>query len=74
MKKQAKCDRMPARILDRLRRILPFADMVVNEVNFEEIDKIIPRMFEVMGRATRFSCMYIRGACRWLPSGFSRFS
>ena len=54
---------MPSVLLDRLRRILPLADKVADEIVCEETDileKIIPRMFEVMGRVAKFSCDYVR--------------
>ena len=54
---------MPAGLLDRLRRIVPFADKVADEVVSEEtemLEKVIQRMFEVMDRVARFSCKYVR--------------
>ena len=64
---------MPARLLDRLQRILPLADKVADEVVCEETDMLeeaIPRMFEVMDRVARFSCEYVRRGM-WLSSAFS---
>ena len=64
---------MPAGLLDRLERILPLADKVADEVVCEEtemLEKVIPRMFEVMDRIARFSCEYVRRG--WSSS--SRFS
>jgi len=54
---------MPARLLDRLRRISVFADKVADEIVYEEteiLEKTIPRMFEVMQKVARFSCDYVR--------------
>ena len=54
---------MPSGLLDRLRRILPLANKVADEIVCEETDileKIIPRMFEVMHRVAKFSCNYVR--------------
>jgi len=54
---------MPAGILDRLQRILLFADKVAEEITYEEteiLEKTIPRMFEVMQRVAKFSCDYVR--------------
>ena len=59
---------MPAGLLDRLRRILPFADKVADEVVCEEtetLEKVIRRMFEVMDRVAKFSCEYVKRG-RWL--------
>ena len=58
---------MPSGLLDRLQRILPLANMVADEIVCEETDileKIIPRMFEVMHRVAKISCNYVRhGEC-----------
>jgi len=54
---------MPADLLDRLQRILFFADKVADEIVYEEtevLEKTIPRMFEVMQRVAKFSCDYVR--------------
>ena len=54
---------MPAVLLDRLRRILLFADKVADEVVCEEtelLETVIQRMFEVMERVASFSCEYVR--------------
>jgi hypothetical protein len=63
---------MPASLLDRLKRILPLADKVADEVVCEETDileKVIPRMFEVMHSVAKFSCDYVRRG-RWLFFAF----
>jgi hypothetical protein len=49
--------------LDRLQRILLFADKVADEIVGEEteiLEKTIPRMFEVMQTVARFSCNYVK--------------
>ena len=54
---------MPSGLLDRLQRILPLANKVADEIVCEETDlleRIIPRMFEVMHRVAKFSCDYVR--------------
>ena len=54
---------MPAGILDRLQRILLFADKVADEIVGEETDvleKTIPRMFKVMETVSKYSCGYVR--------------
>ena len=50
---------MPARLLDRLQRILPMADKVADEIVSEEteiLDKIILRTFEVMQKIANLLC------------------
>ena len=54
---------MPLGLLDRLQRILPLADKVADEIDdkkTEILEKIIPRMYEVMHRVARFSCDYVK--------------
>jgi len=54
---------MPARLLDRLQRILSFVDKVADEIIYEEteiLEKTIPRMFEVMQTVAEYSCDYVR--------------
>jgi hypothetical protein len=58
-----KYDKTPSVISDRLQCILPFANKVVDEIVCEETDlveKVIPRMFEVMQRVASFSCGYVK--------------
>ena len=55
---------MPSDLLDRLQRILFFADKVVNDIVGEEteiLEKTIPEMFEVMQKVANFSCEYVKG-------------
>ena len=54
---------MPVGILDRLQRILLFADKVADELVGEETDileKTIPRMFKVMETVSQYSCGYVK--------------
>ena len=54
---------MPWDLLDRLQRILFFADKVVDKIVCEEteiLEKTIPRMFETMQRVADFSCDYVK--------------
>ena len=63
MKEQNIYDQMPSSLLDRLQRILPLADKVADEIVSEEteiLDKIMPRMFEVMQKVARFLCGYVK--------------
>jgi len=50
-------------LCDRLQRILPFAEKVADEIVSEETEILrahIPHMFEVMDRAARLSCGYVK--------------
>ena len=63
MQEQNKYDQMPSDILDRLQRILVFADKVANDIVGEEteiLEKTIPEMFEVMQKVANFSCDYVK--------------
>jgi len=63
LQEQNKYDQMPSEILDRLQRILFFADKVADEIVYEEtevLDKTIPRMFKVMGKVAKCSCDYVK--------------
>ena len=63
LKEQNKYDNMPSGLLNRLRRILPLANKVADEIVYEETDileKTIPRMFEVMHRVAKFLCDYVK--------------
>src|SRR5258706_4015756 len=76
MKEQNKYDQMPSSLLDQLQRILPLADKVANDIVCEEteiLEKIMPRMFEVMQRIAKFLCDYVkrghlsRRSLVWIP-------
>ena len=63
LKEQNKYDQMPSGLLDRLKRILPLADKVADEIVCEEaeiLDELMPRMFEVMQKVAKFSCDYVK--------------
>jgi hypothetical protein len=63
LKEQNKHDQVPSGLLDRLKRILPFADRAAEEIVCEETDlleKVIPRMFEVMQNVAKVSCDYVK--------------
>ena len=63
MKEQNKYDHMLASLLDRIQRILPLADKVADEIVSEAteiLDKIMPRMFEVMQQVAKFLCDYVK--------------
>jgi hypothetical protein len=63
LKEQNKYDQIPLGVFDRLQRILPFADKVVDEIVGDEtriLEEIIPRMFEVMQKVAEFSCDYVK--------------
>jgi hypothetical protein len=65
---------MPLGLLDRLDRILTFADTVMEEIVMEEtdlLDKTIPRMFEVILKTAEVSCDYVRRG-RWSPEALTR--
>jgi len=72
LKEQNNLDHIPLDLLDRLRRILPLADKVIDEIICEEteiLEKVIPRMFEVMQRVAKISCDYVkRGRAGGNPS------
>ena len=54
---------MPSDLLDRLQRILVFADKVADEIVYEETDILqntIHRMFKVMEQVAKGSCDYVK--------------
>jgi len=54
---------MPSDLLDRLRRVLFFADKVADEIVYEEteiLEKTIPRLFKVMENVAKGSCDYVK--------------
>ena len=65
---------MPSGLCDRLRRILPLVKKVADEIVSEETEilkELIPRMFDVMNRAAKLSCDYVKRG-RWLFPGFDK--
>jgi len=68
---------MPSDILDRLRRILFFADKVANEISDEEteiLQKTISQMFKVMEAVAKCSCDYVKRGRFGEPSAFLNFA
>ena len=69
LKEQNKYDQIPLSLFDRLRRVLPLADKVAEEIVCEETEilgEIIPRMFKVMQKVAGYSCDYVRrGRLGW---------
>ncbi len=64
-----KYDKMLLGFFNRLKRILPLADRVAEEIVCEDtevLEEVIPRMFEVMQSVAKFSCDYVK------RKGFSR--
>ena len=58
---------MPPALFDRVQRILPLVEKVADEIVSEEteiLEKLIPRMVEVMHRVARVSCDYVKRG-RW---------
>ena len=54
---------MPSDLFNRLQRVLPLADKVAEDIACEEtgiLEKIVPRMFEVMRATVKFSCDYVK--------------
>ena len=54
---------MPSGLCDRLQRILPLVKQVADEIVSEETEilkELIPRMFEVMHKAAKLSCDYVK--------------
>ncbi len=63
---------MPSGLCNQVQRILPLAKKVANEIVSEETEilkELIPRMFEVMHRAAKLSCDYVKHS-RWSSPGF----
>jgi hypothetical protein len=68
---------MPSDLLDRLQRILFFADKVADEIVYEEteiLEKTIPRMFKVMEKVAKCSCDYVRRGRFGAHSAFLNFA
>ena len=77
LQEQNKYDQMPSDLLNRLQRILFFADKVADEIGDEEteiLEKTISQMFKVMEKVAKCSCDYVkRGRFGGQPV-FSEFS
>ena len=77
LKEQNKYDQIPLIIFDQLRRVLPLAGKVADEIVCEETDileEIIPRMFKVMQRVAEYSCDYVRRGRLGEQSSFPYFA
>jgi len=67
LKIQNEYDQIPSGLLDRLKRILPFANIVADKIVEDKIvceetdllEEIIPRMYEVMYRVAKVSYDYV---------------
>src|SRR5258706_12809893 len=67
---------MPSDLLDRLQRILIFADKVADEIVYEEteiLEKTIPRMVKVMEKVAKCSCDYVKRGRFGRQSAFLNF-
>ena len=72
LKEQNKIDKIPLGLLDQLKRISPFANIVAEEIVCEETDlleEVIQNMFNVMYEVAKVSCDYVKHG-RWSCSGF----
>ena len=59
---------MPSGLCDRVQRVLPLIKKVSDEIVSEETEilkELVPRMFEIMRRAAKLSCDYVKRG-RWL--------
>jgi len=76
LKVQNEYDQTPSVLLDRLKRILHFADKIVEDkIVCEETDLlegIIPRMYEVMHRVAKASYDYVTHG-RSSPGDFGKY-
>jgi len=63
LQEKNKYDQMPLDLLDRLQRVLFFADKVANEIVYKEtefLEETIPRMFRVVEQVANYSCDYVK--------------
>jgi len=63
LKEQNKYDKIPSGLCDRVQRILPLVMKVAEEIVSEEreiLKELIPRMFDVMNKAAKLSCDYVK--------------
>ena len=74
---QNEYDQIPLGLLDQLKRILPFADIVADKIvadklvceEMDLLEDIIPRMYDVTHRVANVSCDYVKSG-RWSPDGY----
>ena len=67
MKEQNQYDQMLWGLCDWVQRILPLVKQVAEEIVSEEteiLEELIPRVFEIMHRAAKLSCDYVKHG-RW---------
>jgi hypothetical protein len=63
LQEQNKYDQIPLDLLDRLERILHFADKVAHEISDDETEilkKSISKLFKVMENVAECSCDYVK--------------
>jgi len=76
LKVQSEYDQIPSVLLDRLKRILHFADKIVEDkIVCDEADLlegIMPRMYEVMHRVAKVSYDYVTHG-RSSPDDFRKY-
>ena len=68
MKVQNEYDQIPLCLMDWLKRILPFADIVADTIvadklvceEMDLLEEIIPRMYEMVHKVAKLSCDYVR--------------
>ena len=63
MKEQRTYDQMPSSLFDSLRRVLPVADKIKEEIVSEETDILnitMPRMFDEMQKTVNVLCDYVK--------------
>jgi len=74
LRAQNEYDQIPLVLLDRLKRILPFADIVADKLvadklvreEMDLLEDIIPRVYEVMHRVAKVSWDYVKYSW-WSP-------
>jgi hypothetical protein len=77
LQEQNKYDQIPLVLLDRLQRILFFANKVASEIGDEETEtlkKTISQMFKVMEKVAKCSCDYVKRGRFGEQSAFLNFA
>ena len=73
MKEQNQYDQLASALFDRLQRIVGLGEKVADEIVCEEteiLEKVVPRMFEVMQTTVRILCDYVKRGRFGLCSSF----
>ena len=78
---QNEYDQIPSGLLDRLKRILPYANIVADKIVEDKtvceetdlLEEIIPRMYEVMHRVAKISYDYVTHG-RSSPGDIGKYS